>query len=154
MAEVFTWKVEGLRELGEAMRELSADVARRVATSATGSAAKLVKRRAKANVEASPSVVTRSLLNAIIVKKIPRSQTPLTSEHIVTVRGRASKSKKVSKTTQFIAPHAKFVEYGVPSRNIPAEPFLRPALETQKTQAVEMMKATLKRRIDKVRPKK
>ena len=81
-----TFKVSGLRELGEAMRGLQKEVALRIAGSMTNAGAQVVKKAAVANITRNPSVETGSLRDSVIVKKIPKSQTQLTSEHIVTVR--------------------------------------------------------------------
>lgn len=136
-----TWKVEGLREMGAAMRELSGPAALRVAGSMTGAGAQVIKKESIHNVERSPSIETRSLHDSVIVKKIPRSQTNLTSEHIVTVRGRGKIIKRGKRKGQreTEAPHARFVEFGTVS--MPAEPFLRPAFDQKKGAAVDAMKA-------------
>lgn len=145
-----TIHIDGLQALGQAMRELSRDVALRVAGQATNAGAQLVKRKAKANIQSSPSIETGSLLDAVIVKKIPRSQTYLTSEHIVTVRGRGKKGRK-AKSKQRIAPHAHFVEFG--TVKMPAEPFLAPAFDSEKERAVTAIADKLRQRIGAVRAK-
>lgn len=142
-----TIKVSGLRELGESMKALGNDVALRIAASMTGAAAKLVKTSAIQHVISSPSVDTGRLRDSIIVKKIPRSQSKLTSEHIVTVRGRGK--AKVNKKTgikQTEAPHASLVEFG--TVNMPAEPFLRPSFDENKEKAIQAMKETGHKRIE------
>jgi HK97 gp10 family phage protein len=144
MAE--TIKIDGLRELGEAMRRLSSDVANRAARGATSAAATLVKKAAKAKVTANPSVETGSLRDAIISKKLPKGQTQLTSEHIVTVRGRGKKYNRKGQKIA-LAPHGRHVEFG--TVNMPAEPFLRPALANNVRPAAERMRTVLKRAIDK-----
>lgn len=143
-----TVHVDGLQALGAAMRELSADVALRVAGQATGAGAQVIKKKAVRNIETSPSIETRSLHDAVIVKKIPKSQAEFTSEHIVTVRGRG-KSRGNTKTKQSIAPHAHFVEFG--TVNMPAEPFLRPAFETEKERAAAAIADKLRQRIEAVK---
>jgi len=143
-------RVEGLQALGESMRELSRDVALRVSRQATGAAAQVIKRRARGNIRSSPSIDTGSLLDAVIIKKIPNAQSRLTSEHIVTVRGRSKRGRK-SKSKQSIAPHASKVEFG--TVNMAAEPFLGPALSAGKEEAVQKMVDRLKVRIQQVRPK-
>jgi len=143
-----TDRVDGLQALGESMRELSRDVALRVAGQSTNAGAQLIKKQAKRNIEASPSVQTRSLLDAVIVNKVPKSQTSLTAEHLVTVRGRG---KKKTKGKQTIAPHAHFVEFG--TVNMRPEPFLAPAFDTEKERAVAAIAEKLKARIEAVRPK-
>jgi HK97 gp10 family phage protein len=147
MAETLTVHVEGLRELGEAMRKLSSDVALKISHQAVAAAAQVIKKRAKRNIESSPSVDTGSLRDAVIVKRIPKSQTQLTSEYIVTIRGRGKRARK-SKTKQSIAPHAHFVEFG--TVHMPAEPFLRPAFDAGKEEAMQKMVDRLKARIEQV----
>lgn len=122
MARTVSVKVEGLSDLLRKMHTLSDDMQKKVAGRATGAAAQIVKKQAKQNIRSSPAVRTGSLFNSVISKKLPASQTPFTSEHIVTVRGRGKTGK-----TQTRAPHANFVEFG--TVNMPAEPFLRPAFD-------------------------
>lgn len=143
-----TVQVLGLRELGEAMRELKAEVAKSIAGSMTNAAAQVIKKAAVANVRRNPSIETGILRDSIIVKKIPRSQTELTSQHIVTVRGRGKIIRRGKKKgqRQTEAPHAGFVEFG--TVNMRAEPFLRPAFDHDKEKAVEAMKERGKARIE------
>lgn len=145
-----TVHVFGLSELGAAMRGLSADIALRVAGQATGAGAQVIKKKAIRNVVSSPSVDTGSLRDAIIVKKIPKGQAQYTAEHIVTIRGKSGRTKK-TKTKQAIAAHARFVEYG--TVHMKAEPFLRPAYDTEKEHAVEAIASKLRKRIEAVREK-
>ncbi len=139
MPQVTTIRVDGLQELGARMKKLSEKVANKTAGRCTGAGAQIVKKAAKNNIKSSPSVVTGSLLDAVIAKKIPKSKTRLTSEHIVTVRQR--KTGRKTKTKQQTAPHAHFIEYG--TVNMPAEPFLKPALERNVQQVIEAMKKKL-----------
>lgn len=141
-------RVSGLRELGAAMKALGNDMGLKVARAATGAAAQPVKRRAIANIMASPSVDTGSLKSAVIVKRLGKRDSNLTSEHIVTVRGRGkTRISKRGKLLGQFAPHASKVEFG--TVHMPAEPFLRPAFESEKDTALQKMQDTLKRRIDK-----
>jgi HK97 gp10 family phage protein len=149
MPRSVTFKVHGLRELGEAMRELDRAVALRIAGSMTNAAAQVVKREAVRNIVSSPSVDTGSLKESVIVKKIPKSRTRLTSEHIVTVRrGRGTLIKRGKKKgqRQTTAPHGQFVEVG--TVNMEAEPFLKPALEREKEKAAEAMRLKGLQRIE------
>lgn len=137
--------VQGLRELGAAMKALGDDMGLKVARSATGAAAQPVKKRAKANIRSSPSIASGSLLESVIIKRVPRGESNLTSEHIVTVRGRGKVKKDGSRQTE--APHAQLVEFG--TVNMPAEPYLGPAFEQEKGNALTAMVDRLKKRIDK-----
>jgi HK97 gp10 family phage protein len=145
-----TVHISGLRELGEAMRELKKEVAQRVAGSMTNAAAQVVKKTAVANVVRNPSVDTGSLKESVIVKKIPKSQTDLTSQHIVTVRGRGKIIRRGKKKgqRQTEAPHAGFIEFG--TVNMPAEPFLRPAFDREKGRLPEVMRQTGEKRIEAI----
>lgn len=138
MPDSVTWRVDGLSALGDRLRKLGNPGAQRIATAMTSAAAQVIKKRAKRKIETNPSVDTGSLRDAVIVKKIPKSQTTLTSEHIVTARGRGKVSKKTGKK-QPDAPYAAIVEFG--SVHMPAEPYLRPAIDEGKQEAVEAMKA-------------
>lgn len=135
-----TFKVEGLREMGAAMRELGGPAVTRIAGSMTNAGAQVVKTEAIRNIERNPSIETGSLKSSVIVKKIPKSQTRLTSEHIVTVRGRGRVIRRGKRRGQreTAAPHAKFVEFG--TVNMRPEPFLRPALDQKKEAAAQAMK--------------
>ncbi len=142
MPNTVTVHVDGLRELGEKLRLLDAKVSKRLAGRSTGKAANGIKKLAKLKIRSNPSVDTGSLYDAVIVKKIPKSQSALTSEHIVTVRGRGKPriSKKGIKQAQ--APHASLVEYG--TVHMPAEPFMRPAWDNGKTGALNEIVQTLR----------
>lgn len=140
-----TFKVEGLTQLGERMRNLNNKVATRSAVRAVAAGAKLVKAAARTNILSSPAVQTRSLLDAVITKKLSKSQTNLTAEYIVTVRRKRGRRK--TKTKQAEAPYARFVEFG--TVNMPAEPFLQPALARNVRPAIEAMKNRLEEEIVK-----
>ena len=137
-----TVHVEGLRELGEKMRLLDAKVSTRLATRATGKAANVIKKLAKQKIQSNPSIDTGSLLNSVIVKKIPKSQTSLTSEHIVTVRGRGKPKINKKGVKQAQAPHASLVEYG--TVKMKAEPYMRPAFDNGKAGALATIVETLR----------
>ncbi len=147
MSASVTFRVDGLRELGARMRGLSEKVNKRIAASATGAAAKIVKQAAVANIVKSPSVRTGSLREAVIVKKTPRSEAGgLTSAHYVTVRGRGKPKVNKKGVKQAQAPHASLVEFG--TVHMPAEPFMRPALVNNAQRAIDAMKDRLEKRIE------
>lgn len=134
--------VAGLRELGEAMRGLSADINKRIARSATNAAGQVIKKAAQLK---APSD-TGNLRKNIIVKRLPPNQTKLTSEHIVTVR-RGKLTAKQQATGLRDAYYASFVEFGTAKAS--AQPFLRPAFDTGKGKAVDAMAGKLAKRIAK-----
>lgn len=139
-----TVKIAGLREFGERMKALGSDVAKKVARSATNAAAQTIKKPAIAK---APSD-TGNLKKNIIVRRIPNSETKLTSEHIVTVRQGKLTEKQKSKGLQD-AFYARFVEFGTVKMG--PRPFLRPAFDENKTKAVDAMVKRIKQRIDKGR---
>lgn len=147
MARTQREAVAGLRELGQAMKALGNEVGTRIARSATAAGAKPIRREAAVRIVSSPSVDTGSLRDAVIVKRAGKGETTgLTSEHLVTVRGRGKPyNKKGQKVAR--APHAHLVEFG--TVNMPAEPFLRPAFEAKKHEAVTEMTKALQRGIDR-----
>lgn len=138
-------RVDGLRELGERMKRLSKGIALNAAAQATAGGARKVKKQAVANIVRSPSVETGSLRDAVIIKKLGSRDTDLTSEHIVTVRRR--KTGRKTKTKQKTAPHARYVEFG--TVNMPAEPFLRPAIEQDQGGTIAAMIEPLRKRLAK-----
>jgi len=146
MARSETVQVLGLRQIGERFAKLATKAQRSAASGATGRAAAVIRKAAVAKVVANPSIDTGDLRASIIVKKVPRSQSKLTSEHIVTVRGRG---KPYNKKGQRInrAPHAHLVEFG--TVKMPAEPFLRPAFDSRKSEAIDVMRTTLEKRLIK-----
>lgn len=143
--------VDGLRELGEAMRKLSADINNKVSRAAANAAAQVVKKDAIARAPQAdePHQLGRrkdqiaqpgNLKRNIIVKRLPAQETNLTQEYIVGVR---SGSGRVPKDAFYWS----FIEFG--TVKIAAQPFLRPALSSNQAQATAKMAEVLKRRIDK-----
>lgn len=137
--------VLGLKALGEKFRLLSDDMQKRAAAAATGAAARIVKKKTVTNIQAHPSVDTGSMRDAVIVKKLSRSQAEgLTSAHIVTYRGKGKPRNKKGQKIAY-APHAHFVEFG--TVKMPAEPSLGPALESERGTATQAMVDRLRQRI-------
>lgn len=93
MGSTVTVKVQGLRDLGDRMKTLSEDVNKRIARAATAAGAAVIKKAAQNLVP----VKTGALKKGIVVKRIPKSESGLTSEHIVTVSSREMK-KYVAKS--------------------------------------------------------
>lgn len=140
-----TVKVDGLRQLGEAMRALGAETAKRIASGMTSAAAGVIRKDAimRAPEHHEPHEVDGVLVQPgnlkrnIVRKKVPKSRTDLTSEHIVTVRGK--------KKDGYAARYGRLQEFGT-VHHAP-QPFLRPAFDSKKGAAVEAMKKTGERRI-------
>lgn len=139
MASSVTIRVDGLRELGERMRALSAKTANKFSGRATGKAAGIVKKAAKTNLKNSPSIESGTLEKNVIMKKLGKTKTPLTSEHIVTVKKRNyADAKGQKRNTRQVG---GYVEHG--TVNMPAEPYLRPALANNIPSAINAIKDSL-----------
>lgn len=142
-----TVKMTGLRELGERMKGLSEEMNLKIARSATGAAANVIKKLAvaKAPIAAEDYVVEGlpvkkgNLPKNIVAKRIKPSDTPLTSEHIVTVRGK----RKYGYASLIGA----LQEYG--TVKMQPQPFMRPAFDQGKEDAVEAMRKRIDLRLTK-----
>ena len=142
MASTVTVRVEGLRELGERMKGLSEDVNKRIARAATAAGAVVIRNAAQKNAP----VDTGNLQKNIIVKRLPKGESTLTSEHIVTIRkGRLTKKQKEKGLGD--AWYGVLVEYG--TAKMAAQPFMRPAFDQNKEAAVNAIKDRIKSRIDR-----
>lgn len=143
MAKLVSVKVDGLRDLGERMKGLSEDMNNRIARAATAAGAVVIRDAAK---QKAP-VRTGNLRKNIIVKRLPKGESPLTSEHIVTVRqGKLTKKQRDAGLVD--AFYGRFVEYG--TAKSPAQPFLRPAYDQNKEKATQAIKDRISKRLTKV----
>lgn len=142
MAKSVTVKLDGLRDLGQRMKGLSEAMNSRIARAATAAGAAVIRDAAKQKV----AVDTGNLKKNIIVKRLPKGESPLTSEHIVTVRqGKLTKKQKASGLGD--AFYGRFVEYG--TAKMPARPYLRPAYDQNKEKAVQAIKDRIVKRLAK-----
>lgn len=143
-------KIAGLREAKRAFQALP-DVTRTAMLEATSETVQAIAAGARARIQRSPSVQTRTLLNAVawrVTKTNGRGkvgisplQTKFTS---VTTRRRESFKGRivVRGGRQQLARadrYAKFVEFG--TRKMPAEPFMIPAVEDQKQPYLDRCRA-------------
>lgn len=159
-----TVRVEGLRELGEAMRSLGKEVGTKISRRMTAAAARVVKQaavagapvadephfwyrrkrnavRRRGKVQEKVLVQPGNLKKNIVARSVPPSKLGgLTAAHVVTVRhkGRGVVGE----------PYAEgiFQEFGT-VHHAP-QPFLRPAFDNNRMRAVEEMKRVGQRRIE------
>lgn len=143
-----TVHIQGLQQLGERMRKLSNEVNTKIARAATNAAAQAIKKQAIANAPAyfephkleGVIVQPGNLKKNIVVKRVaPARAAPLTSQHIVTVRGKRKDG--------YAARYGRLVEFGTVKMS--PQPFLRLAFEQEKGFAVQAMIDKLKSGIDK-----
>jgi HK97 gp10 family phage protein len=135
MASTVIIKIEGLEGIKQAMKDLSNEVNKRIARSATLAGTQIVKEAAIKNAP----VLTGNLKKNIVLKR--DTKTNLTSEFLVTVR-QGKRTKKQIAQGLGDAFYAKFLEYG--TVKTPAQPFLRPAFDNNKEAAANAIIERLK----------
>ena len=142
-------KIEGLKELQEAMNQLPLEIQKRPLRSAVSAGAKVIMDEA---IRGAPQGETGNLRKAIYRYR-SRSQSRTGQEtFLVGVRkgkkeyvdsARNRRFGRVGKkyTVEGEAFYWRFVEFG--TSKMPARPFLRPAFESKKNQAVETIRNRL-----------
>lgn len=147
MAEVTA--VKGLRELGEAMRSLGADMAGKIARQATAAGAGVARKAIKARAPRDSG----NLQAAIVMKRVRGSA--LTEEYVVATRKGKTRDAKAAKAGDGKlgkdAFYARFQEFG--TVKAPAQPFMRPGFEESVPAATEAIAKRLRQRIEKARAK-
>lgn len=150
MANTTSMEVKGLRELGAAMSLLSSDIAKKISFAGVLAGAAIIKKSAQAKapiaeaayiarqksgdkgVLVQPANIARNIVNK-------RIKSNLTAEYIVTVRGKRKDG--------YAARIARLQEFGTVKQA--PQPFLRPAYEADKENAVKAIKDRLEKRINK-----
>ena len=153
MAKRETVKVEGLAELGKALRELPGRVAKNGLRASVYAGAKVVRDEARAQApKAAQSLGANqpppgTLKRSVIMKHIPELSSLTRQTFFVTVR-HGKKYRKQGKKGNLSqdAWYWRFVEFG--TRKMRARPFLRPALEAKRREAGQAMKDRLSERIE------
>lgn len=153
MAKRETFKIEGLAELGKALRELPARVARNGLRVSVYAGAKLVRDEARARAPKAEQPLgpnqppPGTLKRSVIMKHFPELSSLTRQTFVVTVR-HGKKYRKQGKKGNLSqdAWYWRFVEFG--TRKMRARPFLRPALEAKRSEAGQAMKDRLRERIE------
>ena len=151
MAE--TVKIEGLKELANALRELPARIGKSALRGAVYAGAKVIKDEAKQRAPQYTGPVSEghpppgTLKRSIIIKQIREKSSQSHQTFYVTVR-KGKKYQKQGKKGNLSqdAYYASWVEFG--TAKMSARPFLRPAFESRKSAAVEAIKSKLSARIE------
>jgi len=110
-------KISGIDELNRMLNEIgSPKIEKKLVSQSLRKAAKVVLKEAKNNVPVNTGTLKKSL--GIVAER---------------QRGREKKVLKVGARAdqRWRGYHGHLVEYGVPARGIPAQPFLRPAVQTK-----------------------
>jgi HK97 gp10 family phage protein len=146
-------KVEGLAELAKALRELPDRVAKNGLRVSVYAGAKVIRDEARLRApkateslgpnEPPPGTLKRS----VIMKHIPELSSLTRQTFFVTVRHGKNYRKQGKKgNLSQDAWYWRFVEFG--TRKMRARPFLRPALEAKRRDAVQAMKERLAERVE------
>lgn len=153
MAEEFTMRVDGLSELRRKLLGLSPNIARNALRASVYAGAKVIRDEAKLKAPLATGDVSAghpppgTLRRSIIMKQIPEESGMQRQTFYVAVRhgkkyARQGKKGNLSQDAYYW----RFVEFG--TVNMSAQPFLRPAFEGKKTDAVEAIKSRLATRIE------
>ena len=153
MAKRETVKIEGLAELGKALRELPDRVARNGLRVSVYAGAKVVREEARARApKAQQSLGPNqpppgTLKRSVIMKHIRELSGGGRQTFYVLVRhGKKYRNQGKRGNLSQDAWYWRFVEFG--TRKMAARPFLRPALESRRREAVDAIKERLTQRIE------
>lgn len=140
-----TMNVQGLRQLGEAMRDLSTEMQTKLARQAAAAGASVVRKAARARAP----VDSGNLQAAVVMKRM--AETDLTSEYVITPRVGKKRDVKAAKAGKGRlgkdAYYARFVEFG--TVKVPPRPFLRPALQENLRPATQAVANRMTQRLKK-----
>lgn len=133
-------RVDGLRELTQALKKLPSEMRGRPLTAATRAGARLIADDAKGRAP----VDSGGLRQNIGVFTIPKRRLGAGLDYGVEIRG-DEKGKAGDPRNAY---YWRFVELG--TANQAAQPFLRPALATQSQSAIRAFVDTFSRRLDEI----
>ena len=144
--------VQGLRELQGALKELPVAIARNVLRGSVNAGATVIKKEAAARAPMSTGPARSgqsppgTLKRSVYQKQIRELSNMLKQTFYVGVRkGKQYRNQGKKGNLSQDAFYARFVEFG--TVKMPARPFMRPAFEAKKGEAVAAIKAYLERRI-------
>jgi len=145
-------RIDGLQELARACRELPDRIGRSALRQATSAGAKLVRDDAKTKAPIYTGPVSQghpppgTLRKQIYMKRDNGSSGPQKQVFIVAVRSGKKFQSVGKKGANQDAYYWRFVEFG--TVKMTARPYLRPAFEAQKMNAVTAIANVLRERID------
>lgn len=151
-------KIEGLKELQMALNTLPLEIQKRPLRSAVSAGAKVIEQEA----EKRAPVRTGNLQKAIYrVRSRSESSVGRETYNVAVRKGKATyadsaKNRRLGRAgktyaTQGLAYYWRFLEFG--TVNMPARPFLRPAFEARKNDALRAMQEKLADAITKISKK-
>jgi HK97 gp10 family phage protein len=137
-------KVEGLSELLKALSELPKELHKGPLRSAVSAAAKVVQDQAKLNAPVDSGVLKRSIYRT----RSRQGSSAVQEMAVVGIRH----GKKYQKRGQD-AWYWRFIEFGIPSRQVAARPFMRQAFDNTKQKQLDMLSERLKKAISRAAAK-
>ena len=146
-------EIEGLKELQAALLELPKKTAKNALRSAVNAGASVIRKDARKRAPVYTGPVSAghpppgTLKRSVIQKYIRELSNDFQTTFYVTVRkGKKYREQGKKGNLSQDAFYAYFVEYG--TAKMTAKPFLRPAFEATKDEALQAMMAKLKERIE------
>lgn len=136
MVDKVTMQIDGLKELADKLRAMGPDIARNALRGAVGSAARLIRDEAKATNQDDTGRTDRALYAKLAKEESSDNQVT----YIVGVRS-GSKERRKDRDAWYW----RFVEFG--TAKMPAKPFMRPAFESKKLSAVDLIAKRIAARI-------
>jgi len=153
MARVETVRIEGLAQLDRALRELPERIANRGLRASVYAGAKVIRDEARVQApKAAQSLGSKqpppgTLKRSVIMKHIQELSGGGRQTFYVLVRhGKKFRNQGKRGNLSQDAWYWRFVEFG--TRKMAARPFLRPALESRRHEAVDAIKQRLTQRIE------
>jgi HK97 gp10 family phage protein len=143
MPEMMSIKVEGLKELEKKMISLGPKISLKALRSSLAAGAKVIKQDAMARVP----VKTGTLRKSLYIKRLTKPN-PYAERYILGARH----GKKMQKRN-LDAYYWSWIEFGHKDRSgkaVDPRPFIRPAFESRKIQAMDTIKQVLKTKIEKL----
>ncbi len=153
MANSEVVQVQGLDQLSKALKELPDRVARNGLRASVYAGAKVIRDEARLQAPVAIAALgpnqppPGTLKRSVIMKQIPEISSKTTQTFFVTVR-HGKKYRKQGKKGNLSqdAWYWRFVEFG--TVKMPAQPFLRPAFDLRKNDALDAIKTRLAERIE------
>jgi HK97 gp10 family phage protein len=140
-------RIDGLKELGAALKSLGDEVGSKIGRSAVGKGAGVVKKAVKQRAPVADEpyeiegvrVEPGNIGKNVVTKRVKASETNLTVEYVVAIRGKRKHG--------YANRVAILQEFG--TVNMEANAFVRPAYEESKEPAAQQIVGTLQKQIDK-----
>lgn len=153
MANTSEVRIEGLEELARALKELPKRLARNGLRASVYAGAKVIRDEARLKAPVATKALgpnqqpPGTLKRAIIMKQIPeKSDAQKQVFHVAVRRGKQYRKQGKKGTLSQDAYYAHFVEFGTVKMS--ARPFMRPAFEGRKNDAVEAIRTRLAERVE------